>query len=109
MVRGIQRRTLVVVDAEKYLSTSKRRLAHLVDILPPKLEAVSLFPYFSYLFICILSSLSSTFPVEWGQKAKRRRTTGTGRMRYLKTLPRKFKNGFREGTQAKSIKAKVVK
>lgn len=36
-------------------------------------------------------------PVEWAQKAKRRRTTGTGRMRYLKTLPRRFKNGFREG------------
>jgi large subunit ribosomal protein L37e len=42
---------------------------------------------------------------EWGQKAKRRRTTGTGRMRYLKTLPRRFKNGFREGTNAKSLKA----
>jgi large subunit ribosomal protein L37e len=34
---------------------------------------------------------------EWAQKAKRRRTTGTGRMRYLKDLPRRFKNGFREG------------
>lgn len=34
-------------------------------------------------------------------KAKRRRTEGTGRMRYTKTLTRKFKNGFREGTQAK--------
>mmetsp|Transcript_22741 Transcript_22741/g.33225 ORF Transcript_22741/g.33225 Transcript_22741/m.33225 type:complete len:89 (-) Transcript_22741:112-378(-) len=38
---------------------------------------------------------------EWGQKAKRRNTTGTGRMRYLKDLPRRFKNGFREGTVAK--------
>lgn len=36
----------------------------------------------------------------WGQKAKRRRTQGTGRMQHLKTLPRRFKNGFREGTQA---------
>mmetsp|Transcript_25004 Transcript_25004/g.33517 ORF Transcript_25004/g.33517 Transcript_25004/m.33517 type:complete len:90 (+) Transcript_25004:2-271(+) len=34
-------------------------------------------------------------------KAKRRRTQGTGRMRFMKTLPRRFKNGFREGTQAK--------
>ena len=33
----------------------------------------------------------------WGAKSIRRRTTGTGRMRYLKTLPRKFKNGFIEG------------
>ena len=32
---------------------------------------------------------------EWGQKAKRRMTTGTGRMRYLKHVSRRFKNGFR--------------
>jgi hypothetical protein len=30
-------------------------------------------------------------------KGKRRKTTGTGRMRYLKDMPRRFKNGFREG------------
>jgi hypothetical protein len=30
-------------------------------------------------------------PDNWGTKAARRRTTGTGRCRYLKTLPRKFK------------------
>lgn len=36
--------------------------------------------------------------VQWGQKAIRRKTTGTGRMRHLKDLPRRFKNGFREGT-----------
>ena len=41
----------------------------------------------------------------WSVKAKRRRTTGTGRMRYMKHVPRRFKNGFREGTQAKSAKA----
>jgi len=32
---------------------------------------------------------------EWGQKAKRRKTTGTGRMKYLKHVSRRFKNGFR--------------
>lgn len=37
---------------------------------------------------------------QWGQKSIRRRTTGTGRMRHMKDLPRRFKNGFREGTQA---------
>ncbi|KAM0750724.1 hypothetical protein T439DRAFT_325780 [Meredithblackwellia eburnea MCA 4105] len=37
---------------------------------------------------------------EWGQKAKRRKTTGTGRMSYLKNVSRRFKNGFREGTTA---------
>ncbi|WP_435891881.1 hypothetical protein, partial [Klebsiella pneumoniae] len=36
----------------------------------------------------------------WGEKAKRRRTTGTGRTRYLKTVARRFKNGFREGHTA---------
>ena len=37
----------------------------------------------------------------WSNKALRRRTTGTGRMQYMKHVPRRFKNGFREGTQAK--------
>ncbi|GBG67064.1 hypothetical protein CBR_g78845 [Chara braunii] len=36
----------------------------------------------------------------WSQKDIRRKTTGTGRMRHLRTMPRRFKNGFREGTQA---------
>jgi large subunit ribosomal protein L37e len=36
----------------------------------------------------------------WSVKAKGRSTTGTGRMRYIKSLPRRFKNGFREGTEA---------
>ncbi|KAG5186238.1 ribosomal protein L37e-domain-containing protein [Tribonema minus] len=40
----------------------------------------------------------------WAAKAKRRRTEGTGRMRHLKTMPRRFKNGFREGTVAKPQK-----
>ncbi|SCU95717.1 LAFA_0G01838g1_1 [Lachancea sp. 'fantastica'] len=34
----------------------------------------------------------------WGAKAKRRRTTGTGRMAYLKLVSRRFKNGFQTGT-----------
>ncbi|KNC56293.1 60S ribosomal protein L37-A [Thecamonas trahens ATCC 50062] len=40
----------------------------------------------------------------WCTKAHRRRTTGTGRMKYLKHMPRRAKNGFREGTQAKKVK-----
>ena len=40
----------------------------------------------------------------WSVKAIGRKTTGTGRVRYLKTLPRRFKNGFREGTVAKAAK-----
>ena len=40
----------------------------------------------------------------WSVKAKRRNTQGTGRMRYLKHVFRRQKNGFREGTKAKSVK-----
>jgi large subunit ribosomal protein L37e len=40
----------------------------------------------------------------WSVKAKRRKTTGTGRMRHLGLVRRKFRNGFREMTQAQSQK-----
>ncbi|KAL9940863.1 hypothetical protein V8E36_000351 [Tilletia maclaganii] len=40
---------------------------------------------------------------EWGQKAKRRKTTGTGRMRHLKDVPRRAKNGFRVGVAVKKV------
>jgi large subunit ribosomal protein L37e len=33
----------------------------------------------------------------WSKKAIGRKTTGTGRMCHLKEMPRRFKNGFREG------------
>ena len=46
------------------------------------------------------------FSVNWSVKANRRKTTGTGRMRHLKIVYRRFKNGFREGSQAKSQKRK---
>ncbi|PKS12066.1 hypothetical protein jhhlp_001362 [Lomentospora prolificans] len=36
----------------------------------------------------------------WSEKAKRRKTTGTGRMRYLKNVTRRFRNGFQTGTPA---------
>jgi hypothetical protein len=42
----------------------------------------------------------STLADNWSAKALRRKTTGTGRMRHLKDLPRRAKNGFREGTEA---------
>jgi large subunit ribosomal protein L37e len=35
----------------------------------------------------------------WGKKQIRRKNEGTGRMRYMKGLPRRFKNGFREGVR----------
>lgn len=44
----------------------------------------------------------------WSVKAQRRRTTGTGRMKHLKIIQRRFKNGFREGVQAKSKKNRTA-
>ncbi|XP_073418761.1 large ribosomal subunit protein eL37 [Dendrobates tinctorius] len=44
----------------------------------------------------------------WSAKAKRRNTTGTGRMRHLKVVNRRFKNGFREGTTPKPKRAAVA-
>ncbi|XP_045597836.1 large ribosomal subunit protein eL37A isoform X2 [Procambarus clarkii] len=41
----------------------------------------------------------------WSVKAIRRKTTGTGRMRHLKIVHRRFRNGFREGTKAQPKKA----
>lgn len=38
----------------------------------------------------------------WSVKAKRRKTTGSGRCRYLKTMPRRFKNGFQTGSSTKA-------
>eukprot|EP01060_Flectonema_neradi_P004728 TRINITY_DN130_c1_g2_i2.p1 TRINITY_DN130_c1_g2~~TRINITY_DN130_c1_g2_i2.p1 ORF type:complete len:109 (+),score=16.37 TRINITY_DN130_c1_g2_i2:51-329(+) len=37
----------------------------------------------------------------WSVQAIRRRTTGAGRMRYLKKVERRAGNNFREGTVAK--------
>ncbi|KAI1212847.1 60S ribosomal protein L37 [Annulohypoxylon truncatum] len=40
---------------------------------------------------------AKTRKYNWSEKAKRRKTVGTGRMRYLKDVSRRFKNGFRTG------------
>ncbi|NXO75639.1 RL37 protein, partial [Sitta europaea] len=44
----------------------------------------------------------------WSAKAKRRNTTGTGRMRHLKRVYRRFRNGFREGTTPKAKREAVA-
>ena len=44
----------------------------------------------------------------WSKKAKRRRTLGTGRMRHMKHMSRRFKNGFREGTTPPPRKKKAA-
>ena len=55
------------------------------------------FPYLNQSLACASCGYPSAKirSYEWGQKAKRRKTTGTGRMRYLKDVSRRFKNGFR--------------
>mmetsp|Transcript_17653 Transcript_17653/g.30665 ORF Transcript_17653/g.30665 Transcript_17653/m.30665 type:complete len:95 (-) Transcript_17653:46-330(-) len=44
----------------------------------------------------------------WSLKSKRRRTDGTGRKQYTRYLSRRFKNGFREGSQAVSKRASAT-
>ena len=41
-----------------------------------------------------------THTYNWSVKAIRRKTTGTGRTRYLRNVPPRFKTNFREGTEA---------
>merc|ERR1712106_430525 len=43
----------------------------------------------------------------WGKKAQRRRTTGTGRTAHLREVHRRFKNGFRTGVTAPIKKAEA--
>ncbi|KAK7832203.1 hypothetical protein U0070_015350 [Myodes glareolus] len=45
---------------------------------------------------------------DWRAKAKRRNTTGTGRMRHLKIVCRRFRHGFCEGTTPKPKRATVA-
>ena len=55
-------------------------------------------------FSCSFFHFPFLFTDNWSVKSHRRRTTGTGRKRYLKTLSRRFHAGFREGAVAKSMK-----
>jgi len=68
---------------------------HPAHIPLQRLDLVS----FELIFCLNLFQFSNCFvsSVEWSQKAKRRRTTGTGRMQHLKVVARRYKNGFREG------------
>ncbi|CAG0912491.1 unnamed protein product [Notodromas monacha] len=44
----------------------------------------------------------------WSTKAIRRKTTGTGRMRHLKIVHRRFRNGFKEVNVKKAVNAPKV-
>lgn len=61
----------------------------------------------SMAWICVFFSkrfckANNGITVNWSEKGKRRKTTGTGRMRYLKDVSRRFKNGFQTGAPANS-------
>ncbi len=71
------------------------RVLHRVPHRPLSLQA--------RLTACCACARCAFFAVNWGKKAIGRKTTGTGRCRYLKDLPRKFKNGFREGARRDRI------
>jgi len=103
---GTIRPTLPAEDAEGDATTFKKNAVAGVGTLMPNRDTVSLM--FS-LFIPIYSPPCFVAVDNWGEKAIRRRTTGTGRMRHLKIVARRFRNGFREGTKAKSRKATTAK
>jgi hypothetical protein len=44
----------------------------------------------------------------WSEKGKRRKTVGTGRMRTLKDIPRRFKNGFQTGEPKNARNVKIM-
>lgn len=73
------------------LSTSKSTPVHHAATLQLKFDNVC----FTYYKGNDRSNIPRTD--NWGEKAKRRKTTGTGRMRTMKGIPRKFKNGFQTG------------
>ncbi|KAL2294230.1 hypothetical protein Nmel_007955 [Mimus melanotis] len=88
------RHTPCVVDVGPRRTICKNRPVGNVVILLSVRESVN------NSSLCILDN--------WSAKAKRRNTTGTGRMRHLKKVYRRFRNGFREGTTPKPKRAAVA-
>ncbi|KAF9596676.1 hypothetical protein IFM89_012875 [Coptis chinensis] len=81
----------------------RKVVALLVLILLPVSEKYkSLFFIFLLLGFNWTTKKTNLMNVEdnWSVKAIRRKTTGTGRMKYMRHLPRRFKSNFREGTVA---------
>lgn len=85
-------------------STSRRAPAVTAAILLLRSESVrvSLFSYTSGAgrqgYPAFIETASSrAFTDNWSEKAKRRKTTGTGRMKHLRLVHRRFLNGFRTG------------
>ena len=94
MVRGITRRIRSVGDAAGARLIFRRRGVVRVGTAPaPRFASVCRG--------CWKEGVDGGLFVDnWSVKARRRKTTGTGRMKYLRHVARRAKNGFREGTLA---------
>lgn len=71
-------------------------------IVETLLDALDVIPCIMMTLFVIVCSISVPFFANyetdnWSVKAIRRKTTGTGRMRYLRHVPQRFKSNFREG------------
>ncbi|KAL9251234.1 Large ribosomal subunit protein eL37z-like protein, partial [Drosera capensis] len=99
LVRGGTKLTRSVSGAVAAASISRRVVAPPV-LSPPHASASYLVILRFLLPFLRIGSSSLLFVDNWSVKAIRRKTTGTGRMRYLRHVPRRFKTNFREGTQA---------
>ena len=75
-VKDIKKLTHSAEDVAEWAIINRLILALLVDIQQLDLEDVHKFLYID----------------KWSKKVQQRKGTGTGRMRYLKTIPRVFKN-----------------
>lgn len=75
-VRDTRKLTLSAEDAVEWAIINRHTPALLVDTLQPDFENVQ-----------IKLNIDG-----WSKKIQQRKGTGTGRMRYLKTIPRVYKN-----------------
>jgi hypothetical protein len=85
------------MDQVDDLYTFKNTPAHHVDILLLRFESVRPQSRLQILTKDQIELIFGDRTDNWSEKAKRRKTTGTGRMRTLKHVARKFANGFQTG------------
>lgn len=109
LVNATIRRTPCAVVVADPPTTSRSPLAPNVATPQPSCVHVSSPTFHLPPLLYTNTNYVSILLDNWSVKAKRRKTTGTGRMSYLKVVRRRFRNGFREGTQAKPKKAQSSK
>lgn len=94
-VSATPRATRSAVAAVVARSTSSTSRALRAATRRPSSGRVRVCPCSAPVWLVLLTNQreKQTTADEWGQKAKRRHTTGTGRMQYMKHVSRRFKNG----------------